>query len=100
MNGSDSAAAPTALAGLVQAMPLMEARRLAARLDPGLRRSLQFLRVTALRRCGDARALLTTRKSQGELSPGRRDKSGDEVVDRTAAHPSERSIVRANEVGL
>ena len=61
---------------------------------------LQLQRVTALRRCGIAGSLLTTRNSPGELSFGRRDKSAADIMYRAAAKPSERSIVRTNEGDL
>jgi hypothetical protein len=80
-------------------MPLVEAPVLRPALTAGSG-ILQLQRVTALRHCGNARALLTARNSPSELSLGRRHKSGAGVVDLTAANPSERSIVRANEGNL
>jgi hypothetical protein len=79
-----------------QGVPLVGAPALRPALTGGSG-TLQLQRVTALRRCGNARAPSTACNSPGELLFGRR-KSG--VVALVAANPSERSIVRANEGDL
>src|SRR6516225_7007530 len=82
-----------------QAVPLVAAPALLPALTAGSG-TLQLQRVTALRHCGNARAPSAACNSPGELSFGRRHKSGFGVVDLTVANPSERSIVRANEGDL
>jgi hypothetical protein len=84
---------------ICRAVPLVAATALRAALT-ACSGTLQLQRVTALRRCGNARAPSTARHLPGELSFGRRHKSGVGVVALTAANPSERSIVRANEGDL